>query len=462
MSQRKHETIRRALLGTLAIAVGVVAPAAARADVRTTYDVTKCRPAELDEVSELSAKSNNLSNVGPNIVTVHCPVVKTTSGPGLGNDNLVNITIPVTGNQQVECDWDVWRSDIPSQTSSNQLMHVEGVPTNGVIVVGPDEFNIGGFWDGDGDGWYFVDMQCELQPGSGIANYTTDEGGTLQSGRIFPASSCAPDPSTTFAYELAYDSDPPGGYVEALQTGQAIWDCPVPANTEAQIFVAPSLEPQEIGCKLDNHNFSSFTWGPVSGPNPPGQTFPTVSLPLWGQPAMVVPSGTHDLVCGQPTAGDGDGALVSYRTWTSVQIDAGGGAAAPFLSDRDVSGGTTINHANKIDVSQVQNPAPQAVYQSARVGNFTYTVPGFTPGSLHQVRLHFAETYWSSRGARVFDVSVNGVLVLNRFDVYGFSGGKDVAVALPFVEAASSKGTYVIQVTSYVDQGLLSGIEIQN
>src|SRR5262249_40181738 len=70
------------------------------------------------------------------------------------------------------------------------------------------------------------------------------------------------------------------------------------------------------------------------------------------------------------------------------KVNCGRAAVSPFVADVDFAGGTTINHANTIDVSAVTNPAPAAVYQTARVGNFTYTVPGFTAGSSHTVRLH--------------------------------------------------------------------------
>ena len=56
------------------------------------------------------------------------------------------------------------------------------------------------------------------------------------------------------------------------------------------------------------------------------------------------------------------------------------------------------------------------------------TVPGFTSGSIHTVRLHFAETYFSTSGSRVFNVSINGTRVLTNFDIVAASGGKDVAI----------------------------------
>ncbi len=146
---------------------------------------------------------------------------------------------------------------------------------------------------------------------------------------------------------------------------------------------------------------------------------------------------------------------------TAVQINSGGPAVSPFVADIDFTGGSTINHANTIDLSGVTNPAPMAVYQTARVGNFTYTIPGFTAGSNHTVRLHFAETYFSAAGSRTFNVSINGTQVLSAFDIFAAAGAKNKAIIKQFTMNANSSGQYVIQFTSVVNQSLVSGVEVQ-
>jgi hypothetical protein len=100
---------------------------------------------------------------------------------------------------------------------------------------------------------------------------------------------------------------------------------------------------------------------------------------------------------------------------SAVQINCGGAAVCPFAADRDFAGGGTINHANAIDLSHVANPAPVQVYQTARTGNFSYSIPGFAPASAHTVRLHFAETYFNTTGSRTFNVSINGTRVVTNF-----------------------------------------------
>src|SRR6266849_2719974 len=145
----------------------------------------------------------------------------------------------------------------------------------------------------------------------------------------------------------------------------------------------------------------------------------------------------------------------------NVAINSGGPAVAPFAADVDFVGGGTINHANTIDLSGVTSPAPMAVYQTARTGNFTYTIPGSAAGSSHTLRLHFAETFFSSAGSRTFNVSINGSQVLTGFDIFATAGAKNKAVIEQFTENASSTGQYVITFTSVVNNSLVSGIEVQ-
>jgi hypothetical protein len=144
-----------------------------------------------------------------------------------------------------------------------------------------------------------------------------------------------------------------------------------------------------------------------------------------------------------------------------IQINAGGSAVAPFVADKDFTGGGTISHANTIDLSGVTNPAPMAVYRTARVGNFTYTLPGFTAGSSHTVRLHFAETYFNTAGSRKYNVTINGTQVLSAFDIFAAAGAKNKAIVKQFTVNANASGQYIVQFTSVVNQSLLSGIEVQ-
>ncbi len=145
---------------------------------------------------------------------------------------------------------------------------------------------------------------------------------------------------------------------------------------------------------------------------------------------------------------------------TGVQINAGGPAVSPFAADTDFTGGATAAVTNAINTSGVTNPAPQAVYQSNRYGNFTYTIPGLTAGANYTVRLHFAEEYWTTAGSRIFNVTINGKQVLTNFDILATAGAEYKAVVEQFTAAADSTGKMTIQFTTVKDNAQVNGIEI--
>ncbi|HVU67092.1 MAG TPA: discoidin domain-containing protein, partial [Ktedonobacteraceae bacterium] len=125
------------------------------------------------------------------------------------------------------------------------------------------------------------------------------------------------------------------------------------------------------------------------------------------------------------------------------------------------SGGGTSTSPNTVSVSGVSNPAPASVYQTDRVGpSFSYTIPGLTAGGTYTVRLHFAETYWTQTGKRVFNVSINGQQVLSNFDILAAAGGANKAVVKQVSGTASASGSIAIQFTSVTDQAEVSGVEV--
>ncbi|MBA2287790.1 MAG: family 16 glycosylhydrolase [Ktedonobacteraceae bacterium] len=144
----------------------------------------------------------------------------------------------------------------------------------------------------------------------------------------------------------------------------------------------------------------------------------------------------------------------------TTQINSGGPAVAPFAADTDFTGGTAVSTTKTVDTSGVSNPAPQAVYQSNRYGNFSYAVPGLTAGKSYTVRLHFAETYWTAAGQRTFNVSINGQQVLTNFDIVAAAGGANKATVQQFTATADSSGKITIQFTTVKDNAQVNGIEI--
>ncbi len=146
-----------------------------------------------------------------------------------------------------------------------------------------------------------------------------------------------------------------------------------------------------------------------------------------------------------------------------VSINAGGGATGTFVADVNFSGGNTSSTSNAIDTSLVSGTVPpQAVFQTERWGDSTYTIPGLTAGSPYSVTLYFAEIYWTAAGRRTFNVAVNGATVLSAFDVFVAAGGARKGIARSFNTTANGNGQVVIQFTRSggVDNPTIAGIVI--
>ncbi len=125
-----------------------------------------------------------------------------------------------------------------------------------------------------------------------------------------------------------------------------------------------------------------------------------------------------------------------------------------------VSGYVASNTAF-IQTSQVENPAPMAVYHTARWGPCTYTIPGLTPGAPYLVTLHFVETYWTKPGQRRFNVTINDVRVLTNFDILATAGGQNIAITQRFSTYANREGQVILQFTNgSVDLPVIHGIQI--
>ena len=141
-------------------------------------------------------------------------------------------------------------------------------------------------------------------------------------------------------------------------------------------------------------------------------------------------------------------------------IDAGGGAVGSYAADAQFNGGTTATTTSTVDVGAVDAPAPQQVYQSARVGDFSYVIGGLAPGRPYDVRLDFAELSVSDAGQRLFNVSINGATALNDFDVFAQAGGMNKAIVRDFITRADSEGTIQIVFASVKGGAEVNGVQV--
>ena len=194
----------------------------------------------------------------------------------------------------------------------------------------------------------------------------------------------------------------------------------------------------------------SFTITPSSG-------FEVSSVTVDGSAIGAVSSYTFSSV----TASHTINAAFAEPNPVVYQINTGSSSApAPFSGDQYNSGGSTYSTTSTIDLSDVADPAPQAVYQSERYGNCSYTIPNLTPSADYLVRLHFAEIYWTATGSRVFDVAIGGTTVLDNFDIYAVTGAQNKAVVREFTAAANGAGEITITLTTVTDNAKISGIEV--
>ncbi len=145
-----------------------------------------------------------------------------------------------------------------------------------------------------------------------------------------------------------------------------------------------------------------------------------------------------------------------------LQINAGGGAVAPFVADTDFNTGNQFSSGAAIDVSGASNPAPQGVYQTVRwAPTFNYTIRGLNANSSYLLRLHFCELSFNGSGQRVFNVTINGSNVLSNFDIFATAGAMNKAVIKEFTVNADSSGQILIAFSrGTADNPETAGIEV--
>ena len=99
----------------------------------------------------------------------------------------------------------------------------------------------------------------------------------------------------------------------------------------------------------------------------------------------------------------------------------------PFGIAFDFYEGTGSMGNSYSTVEAVQALSDSEIYQTERWSDYlAYAIP-VESGKEYKVTLKFAEIYFGTSGSRLFNVSVEGQLFLNNFDVFAEAGGKNIA-----------------------------------
>ena len=205
----------------------------------------------------------------------------------------------------------------------------------------------------------------------------------------------------------------------------------------------------------------AFTYTITS--NPAASTYSASPLPgnlsLSGATISGTPTtaGTYQITLGATNATGQTGSATLTLTVSAAtggaaigtpvfQIDAGSAVpVAPFAADQFASAASVTTSNNAITLpSGIVNPAPAKVYQSNRYGTFTYMFQGLGATQPYTVRLHFAETYFSTQNSRVFNVTIGTQVVLPAFDIVKAAGGENIANIQTFNVNSDQNGNIVI------------------
>lgn len=202
-------------------------------------------------------------------------------------------------------------------------------------------------------------------------------------------------------------------------------------------------------------------------------TFSDLVVPAGELLRVVMTSGMDDVTQAPARVDVAVRLIPSSLTAVTVRVNAGGDAVGVWAEDDYYDGGASSGDTtHAIDLGGVSDPAPEAVYQSARHQNFNasplnYVIPGLARGVDYLVRLHFAEQYWSSAGEDVFHIHVRGATTASTedFDIIAEAGAKWKAVVVEHTLKADTNGEIRVQLVPQVN-GLgvffaaISGIEL--
>ncbi|MBW4562541.1 MAG: hypothetical protein KME32_15600 [Mojavia pulchra JT2-VF2] len=143
---------------------------------------------------------------------------------------------------------------------------------------------------------------------------------------------------------------------------------------------------------------------------------------------------------------------------SNIRINTGG-TTYTDLTGNVWSADAYFTGSNTYSASKpISGTSDPILYQTERWGNqFSYNIPVASSG-LYKVNLDFAEIYWSNPGQRVFDVNIEGSLILDNLDLVAQVGAN--TAWRKSVDVEVKDGVLNIDFSASVDNAKVSAIEV--
>ena len=144
----------------------------------------------------------------------------------------------------------------------------------------------------------------------------------------------------------------------------------------------------------------------------------------------------------------------------TIRVNCGGPAYTDSLGQAwsADAGYTGRAYAENFSTVNFTNTPSPVLYRTQRVGalvQYRFAVPDGT----YIVQLKFGEAYYKTAGRRIFDVSLNGRMMMTGLDVFVQAGGRYLPLDRSWVVVVTN-GQIAIDLAATTDNAILSGIQI--
>lgn len=146
-----------------------------------------------------------------------------------------------------------------------------------------------------------------------------------------------------------------------------------------------------------------------------------------------------------------------------LKINCAGPSALGYLPDQEFTlstdygfmDGSTSSYSSNL---QINGTDEDEIYRTERYGLVTYNVR--LHNGIYNVKLMFAENYFTQSGKRIFDVYVEGERILQDFDIFNVAGS-NTAFIKEINNVQVDDGQLNIHFASKIDNALVNGIVIE-